>query len=85
MYFAPALSLPKFLVPHNVTDTVMLPGNSGSCYIHPVTHTVGLQIGNNIIITDKMKSHNFNIIQGIKYVEGQTDRHTGRTLPLFTC
>jgi hypothetical protein len=51
----------------------MLPGNSDSCYIHPVIHTIDLQIGNNVIIRDKMKSRNFNIIQGINYVVGQTD------------
>ena len=29
----------------------MLPGNSDSCYIKPVIHTIGLKIRNNVIIT----------------------------------
>jgi hypothetical protein len=51
----------------------MLRDKSDSFYVHLVVHTVGPKIGNNIIITDKMRSCNFNIIQEIKYVEGQTD------------
>jgi hypothetical protein len=59
--FTLAIGLPRFLVPQNyLTDTFMLPGNYDSCYVHPVIHTVCLQIGNNVIITDKIKSHNFN-------------------------
>jgi hypothetical protein len=50
----------------------MFPGNSDSCYIHPVTQTVDIQIGNNVI-TEKNNSRNFNIIQGINYVEVETD------------
>jgi len=54
MCFTLALGLPRFLVPQNLlTDYFMLPGNSDSCYIHPVIHTMGLKIGNNVIITDK--------------------------------
>jgi hypothetical protein len=54
MCFTLALGLPRFLVPQNLlTDYFMLSGNSDSCYIHPVIHTMGLQIGNNVIITDK--------------------------------
>jgi len=51
----------------------MLHGNSDSRYTHPLINTAGLQIGNTVIITDKMKLHNFYTIQRNKCIEGQTD------------
>ena len=79
MCFTLALGFPRFLVPQNlITDYFKLPGNSDSCYIKPVIHTIGLKIRNNVIIT-------LLVSMTVKHNNAFTNLVTGCLYWLTTC